>query len=62
MRLLQDGTTTQLWIAEHMARPLFSLAVAMLRSGRGDLLARLASRADDMDRRSIAQPVHILHS
>lgn len=62
VRLLQDETTTQLWIAEHMARPLFSLTVAMLRSGRGDLLARLASRADGMDRRSNAQPVQILHS
>jgi hypothetical protein len=61
-RLLQDGTTTPLWIAEHMARPLFSLAVAMLCSGRGDLLARLASRADGMDRQSIARPVHVLHS
>lgn len=60
-RLLQDDATTCLWIAEHMARPIFSLAVAMLRSGRGDLLARLASRVGGMDRQSVAPPVHILH-
>lgn len=60
-RVLQDGSMTGAWITEHMARPLFSLAVVMLRSGRGGLLARLASRVEDMDRRSIAQPVHVLH-
>jgi hypothetical protein len=57
-RLLQDATTSRLWIAERMARPLFSLAVAMLRSGRGDLLARLASRASTMGRQNTLQPVH----